>query len=99
MKTKNNLDRDISYHYELACTLSIVKVEELARKILRGHKNLDEFIIAKGGWMYTDKNGNDIDDKPYMRELSEFIDEWDNYLKITGNPMRFTADGPVVTNW
>lgn len=31
--------------------------------------------------------------------LANFITEWDPYLKVTGEPMRFTADGPVVREW
>lgn len=31
--------------------------------------------------------------------LARFVYEWDEYLKITGEPMRFTADGPVVREW
>ena len=29
-------------------------------------------------------------------EFDEFISEWDEYLKLTGEPMRFTADGPKI---
>jgi hypothetical protein len=38
---------------------------------------------------------------PFIKEsvLAEFIANWDEYLKITGEPMRFTATGPVVRNW
>lgn len=36
---------------------------------------------------------------PSLESLAEFLCEWDEYLKITGEPMRFTADGPKVTEW
>lgn len=32
-------------------------------------------------------------------ELDEFIMENDSTLKLTGEPMRFTANGPKVTEW
>jgi hypothetical protein len=43
----------------------------------------------------------DYDAPKYIAKgkLARFINEWDEYLKITGEPMRFTADGPVVREW
>lgn len=32
-------------------------------------------------------------------DLADFMCEWDSVLKLTGEPMRFTAQGPVVRNW
>ena len=31
--------------------------------------------------------------------LLSFMGTWDAVLKITGNPMRFTTEGPIVTDW
>lgn len=39
------------------------------------------------------------DSEPFLKPLNDFISEWDNCLKITGNAMRFTATGVKVTNW
>lgn len=42
------------------------------------------------------------DDAPhYIKNspLMRFIEEWDTDLCITGEPMRFTANGRVVRNW
>lgn len=35
----------------------------------------------------------------FAKPIIDLITEWDNYLKITGEPMRFTAKGPVITEW
>lgn len=39
------------------------------------------------------------DSEPFLKPLNEFISEWDDYLKITGDAMRFTATGVKVTDW
>jgi len=40
-----------------------------------------------------------VDTVAYLKPLNDFIGKWDEYLKITGEPMRFTANGPKVTDW
>lgn len=37
----------------------------------------------------------------FIREsdLSQFFADWDTVLGMSGCPMRFTATGPVVTDW
>lgn len=40
-----------------------------------------------------------VDSFKYFRALNDFIADWDDTLKITGTPMRFTAKGKIKTNW
>ena len=40
-----------------------------------------------------------IDTETFLKPLNDFISEWDSVLKITGEPMRFTAKGEKVTDW
>lgn len=102
----------LSYHYDKAVGLSLVIVENKARAILQQHSNLDEFIMCMGGWFFTSKRKDtrgqaiiidpydDIHRCPkYMTGLRRFIDEWDDYLKITGESVRFTANGEKITDW
>jgi len=97
----------ISLTYDSLCERAIKVVEEMARDILRKHKNLHEFIMGMGiaSFNSTTKDVNgwsisvDIDEYAYMNQLYEFICQWDEPLGITGTPMRFTADGPVITEW
>jgi hypothetical protein len=45
------------------------------------------------------KNGNHpytYTAKAWAKPLVDFIDEWDEHFKLTGEPMRFTAEGEVV---
>lgn len=89
--------------YESALTL----IEHKARKILASHPSLDEFVMCMGGWLFTRKNSNDdISDidrsrvPSFARTFMEMMDEFhDMELKVTGEPMRFTAAGPVVRMW
>jgi len=90
-------------------------VEFLARKILAENPELQEFVMAMGTYFFIDRAGETVDtEEQYMgpdyryyiqdsdtvfAELNEFISEWDQHLKITGDAMRFTATGPVITNW
>jgi len=95
-------------YYTKASTLASLYVEQEARKILVEHPELNEFIMAMGSWYFTWKVGEDymshvildgdvkfIDDS----DLAEFMAEWDDILKITGEPMRFTAKGKLRKDW
>ena len=95
----------IKEHYSKACELASQKVERMARAILQKHGNLDEFIMGMGTWFFSIKDkrypNNHLSgiDRAYLKPLDNFISEWDDFLKITGEPMRFTAFGKRVTNW
>jgi hypothetical protein len=90
----------LEQQYKQADETAMQIVEEIARKILRKHKKLDEFCMGMGTWFFSDYAGKlyDGDDK-LAKELDDFMNEWDAYLHLTGQPMRFTADGPVITDW
>lgn len=40
-----------------------------------------------------------VDTFNYLKPLNKFIHKWNDVLKITGDPMRFTAKGKKITNW
>ena len=91
----------VSRWYTRARREALKHVEALARKILKQHPNLDEYVMAMGTAFFSDCYMETISvyDRAYMRSLSKFLDEWDEYLKLTGEPMRFTADGKKMTDW
>ena len=101
----------MNYHYTKAADMAQISVEKKARAILRHHPNLDEFIMAMGGWVFTRKDKDNsgcsmvihacMTDKvpKYMKGLQNFIDEWDGVLRMTGYPMRFTAEGDIKKDW
>jgi hypothetical protein len=83
-------------------------VEKMARQILREHKQLDKFVMAMGTYFFIDKNNKNIgtfdsivsdDLEKAFQPLNDFIGEWDDVLKITGEAMTFTTDGVKITKW
>ena len=90
--------------YQSARRTALHYIERMARAMLRKHKDLGEFVMGMGTWTFNYKdrskgriawNVKHIDNS----KLAKFIEEWDDALKLTGTPMRFTADGPIVTEW
>lgn len=95
-------NRDVSRSYNRAVRLCNQRVELEARKVLLKHLNLKEFIKAMGRWIFTDQKGNIIYDghlDKRFKRVERIISRWDEYLKLTGDPVRFTAKGPRVTDW
>lgn len=83
-----------------ARTQALALIEECARAAMRANPKLHEFIMAMGTWFFVDATGKVIDGTPRnVRRLANIIDEFDGTLRLSGHPMRFTADGPVVTDW
>ena len=88
-------------HYLKAHDMAMATVEKKARAILSKHPNLDEFIMAMGRWNFTYKTESDsyYGQPKYMKGLDKFINEWDDVLKLTGDPVRFTAIGETRKDW
>jgi hypothetical protein len=101
--------------YNKSSDLAADVVEKMARQILREHPELNEFVMAMGTYFFTYKEGGNLDPisskmnssynyvyydtEPFLKPLNDFIGEWDSRLKITGDAMRFTADGIKVADW
>lgn len=108
-------EESVDLHYQKAVDMALWEVEMMARDILEQHKNLKYFVMAMGTYYFVDKKENIIDtteeymtanyhyrwrdSKPYFANLNEFIGKWDSVLKLTGNPMKFTATGEIITDW
>ena len=101
--------------FDKCADAALLKVEEMARKILKKHPHLDYFMMAMGTYFFVDKKGNTINTQEefrtanhsyswrythkYFQPLTEFIMKWDDAFKLTGNPMKFTAEGNKITDW
>lgn len=100
MKT---VKQEVGELLDLATDKALAHVEKLARRILRRNKRLDYFLMAMGDAFFTVKGKEDdnlgLDERKAFKELHEFIEEFDDFLGLTGTPMMFTATGPVVTDW
>lgn len=94
--------------YEELCDCVEGEVRRLARKVLQENSRLTEFIKGMGTCFFKDVDGNslgiDCCEHPNytpkeIQEVFDLINEWDDILKLTGDPVRFTADGPEITCW
>jgi hypothetical protein len=92
--------KDVDKLYTEACHIALALIEKKARKIMREHLNIQEFVMAMGGWNFWYYDGNQVpSDLKYLEPVRKIFDEWDDYLKLTGTPMRFTAEGLIRTDW
>jgi hypothetical protein len=93
---------EMELHREKATEAALQEIERLARRMLKKYKYMDEFLMAMGGYFVTRKPDKeilyDLQNKEW-KELESFIDEYDDELKLTGDAMRFTAEGPKITDW
>lgn len=102
-RIKHEKERTDARLYRMALRL----IETRARKILIAHPALDEFIMGMGAWMFTRKDSQDDISTVYREYIPRYaesftrmMDTFDRLeLKVTGEPMRFTARGPKVTDW
>lgn len=80
---------------------ALKEIEKRVRKILRGKNAADNFYMAMGSATFYTRDGKHIErDMSYLRSFYEFLDEFDDILKLTGIPMRMlSADDPVATDW
>jgi len=86
-------------HYDAACSMALEEVERYARKILKDNPDIHEFIMGMGTWDFKSNEKWLDNEDPRFEPLLDLISKWDKSLYITGNPMRFTATGPKITDW
>lgn len=107
MAIHESINSKLLFHYQRMDEIALKEVERLPRKILKQHKHLDYFLMAMGTYFVVDNKREIIDTwdgkgnptYKYFKELNDFISEWDSILKLTGNPMKFTATGEIITDW
>lgn len=96
----NHISNRIDEHLDKAVDLGLAEVERLARLVLQNEPRFKEFVMAMGGWFFVDDRGELVDRHESMVQLANFIGEFDRYLKLTGNPMRFEGyHGQIVRDW
>lgn len=101
-------NRQFQKRYDDLFKEGISAIEIMAREALAEYPEFHEFIMAGGNVQFTRYNDeisvgfyddDEIEQYPLIKQLYDFIGEWDHYLHFTGWPMRFTANGNVVRNW
>lgn len=83
----------IAVHYDQAVSEALSLVEQSALVILRKHSNIQDFTMGMGTAFFTDRNGEMMEVRNYMRPVFLILEEWDRYLKLTGEFMIITSNG------
>ena len=83
----------------VAYKIGIKYVIQTATEHLNNFYELDEYIMGMGRYLFTIKPDRDSGHVPKCKLLEIFLNEWDSEFCFTGNPMRFKADGKIITNW
>lgn len=63
------------------------------------YKNSDAHLMPITQKMNKNFKYDYVDTEPFLKHLNDLLGKWDNVLKITGDSMRFTAEGEKITNW
>lgn len=96
------VDRALTAKFEELEKMALHELERRARVAMRRDPSAVEFVMGMGAVFFRMKNGKDADyttSRPALRPVFDLLAEWDDYLHLTGTPMRFTADGPVIKEW
>lgn len=99
MPTK--IERVLAQHYRTLFTLALQEVERLARLIMKRY-NFTGFVMAMGDAFFVDQQGSQVEDRdPRVASLVNFLDRWDNVLRLTGTPMKIIGrwNAPIITKW
>ena len=97
-------EADLQEAYDRARSVGLFLVEKYAREVLKDHKELKEFVMGMGTynfWVADDLQADFgyLGCNGCVDKLDQLMEDWDDVLKLTGEPMRFTADGPVRREW
>ena len=95
------LKRQIQPLLDKAHDIALKELERMARKAMKQHPELREFVMGMGGYFFNDQDNNHVypEECEYLYSINDFMMEWDSVLKLSGNAIRFTVDGPIETEW
>lgn len=98
---KSDLADRMKDQYDRLYHLGRTELERRVRFVLAGDNPAHEFIMAMGGASFSDQTGELLDfSHEYLDPVFDFLNEWDENLKLTGDPMRIKGfGGPVIKNW
>jgi hypothetical protein len=90
--------------YNQAVDEAMRQVEEMVREAFKQDSRLTDFVLAMGSATFSAKRIGIIDDNytdkyPAIKPVFDFLDEWDDYLKLSGAGVWFKRDGSTLTDW
>lgn len=101
----NRVNKQIEQLIKQADKLAIKEVERLARIVLvKNSTKTYDFTMAMGSFFFTKPDKDVMWDHQMekligYKALRKFVEKWDDTLKLTGEPMTFTAKGKKINNW
>jgi len=108
MKPNKEVMERIELYYSGASSVAMEEIERIAREIIADESNdLSGYCQGMGTWFFGDEDGNlfdsnDVDLYPELEEIDTIMQEWDVYLRLTGEPLRLEwLNGEIVrmTDW
>ncbi len=99
MKTIDKLIKESETLMDKVYSIALLEVERIARAEMKKHpKEIDEFIMAMGSYFFCYKN--EISHSFQSEELDNYILKCiKRELKLTGCPIGFIKNGPLITDW
>jgi hypothetical protein len=97
----SNIYKELEYLVEQADELGMNYIESIVRKELERNKKLGSFTMAMGTWFFQDKKGNILHNFE-LKELEEFLGDWDDMFKYSGEPINLKKSGGFIikiTDW
>lgn len=90
--------------YDKTVREALKHVEFLARQAFKEDSRITDCVMAMGSYTFYAKRKGIIDDYdfdkyPAIIPFLEFMDEWDEYLKLSGAGLWFKSDGTTLTDW
>jgi hypothetical protein len=100
-KTMDTTSERIQSCLNRADEIAMAEVERLARQVLKRCTSFDEFVMGMGIASFTLKDGRSVftGEVKAAKKLNDFLSRWDRDLKLTGSPIRFTAEGKAYFDW
>jgi hypothetical protein len=97
-KTSTYTEKGVAAGFDRLAEEVETELRRRARLLLRSDSNLVEFVKAMGGCFFVDKD-DEHHDADEFDPINELLLRWDDVFGLTGDPVRFTTDGPEVTEW
>lgn len=95
--TRKEVLKAIERHQAEAQKIALRLIEREARKLMKRHPVLKEYIQANGVSHFIVRE--DFPELGCLKTFNDMVEALDYTWNILGNPMRFTATGKVITEW
>lgn len=90
--------------YNQLQNVALSELESLVKQAFKDDSRLTDFVCAMGSTTFCAKKQGIIDDfdkykYPAIKPTFDFIDKWDDILKLSGAGIWLKSDGTKLTHW